>query len=140
MATVFTKILNGEIPGRFVWRDEHCFAILTINPITPGHLLVIPRQEIDHWTYLPDALRNHLFQVAQTLGKALMKAYRPVKVGLAIVGLEVFHVHLHLMPISAPEHMEFARAEKKPDPKALDEAAAKIRAALKEMGVKQVAG
>ena len=140
MATVFTKILNREIPGRFVWKDEQCFAILTINPIQPGHVLVIPRQEIDHWIDVPDALRDHLFEVAQTLAKALMKAFRPVKVGLTIVGLEVLHVHLHLMPISAPEHMEFARAERNPDPKALDAAAAKIRAALKEMGVKQAAG
>jgi histidine triad (HIT) family protein len=140
MASIFTKILNREIPGRFVWKDEQCFAILTINPIQPGHLLVIPREEIDNWVYVPDALRDHLFKVGQTLAKALMKAYRPVKVGLMIVGLEVKHVHLHLMPISAPEHVEFARADKNPDPKALDAAAAKIRAALKEMGVQQIAG
>ena len=140
MPSIFTKILKGEIPGRFVWKDEQCFAILTINPIQPGHLLVIPREEIDQWVYLSDALRDHLFKVAQTLSKALMKAYRPVKVGLMIVGLEVKHVHLHLMPISAPEHVEFKRAEKNPDPKALDAAAARVRAALKEMGVKEVVG
>jgi histidine triad (HIT) family protein len=142
MATpsVFTRILNGEIPGRFVWKDEQCFAILTINPIQPGHVLVIPKREVDRWTDLPDDLRNHLFMVGQTIAKGLHAAFKPDRVGLMIVGLEVHHVHLHLIPISAPEHMEFARADKSPDPKALDAAAAALRTALKAMGVKQVAG
>jgi histidine triad (HIT) family protein len=140
MATIFTRILNGEIPGRIVWKDEQCFALMTINPIQPGHVLVIPRQEIDHWLDVPDALRDHLFRTAQTVGRALMRAFRPLKVGLSIVGLEVLHVHLHLMPISRPEHMEFARAERNPDPKALDAAAEKLRAALREMGERNVVG
>jgi histidine triad (HIT) family protein len=139
MASVFTRILNGELPGRFIWKDERCFALMTINPIQPGHVLVIPRQEIEHWIDLPDELRDHLFRVGQTIAKGLMAAFKPVKVGLTIVGLEVNHVHLHLIPISSIAHMDFARAEKSPDQKALDAAAAKLRSALKAMGVEQVA-
>jgi len=138
MPTLFTRILNGEIPGRIVWKDERCFALMTINPIQPGHVLVIPREEIDHWLDLPDGLRDHLFKTAQVIGKALMQAFRPVKIGMSIVGLEVLHVHLHLMPISGPEHMEFSRAQKNPDPKALDAAAEKLRAALRAMGRREV--
>jgi len=140
MATLFTKILAGEIPGRFVWKDEKCFSILTINPIQPGHCLVIPRAEHDHWLDVPADLSRHLFDVAQVIGKAQMQAFQPVKVGLSIVGLEVRHVHLHLIPIREPKHMEFANAEKSPSAAALDDAAAKLRAALKAMGRREIAG
>ncbi len=140
MPSVFTKILDGAIPGRFLWKDEHCFSILTVNPIQPGHCLVIPRTELDHWLDVPAELARHLFDVAQTIGKAQMQAFQPVKVGLSIVGLEVRHVHLHLIPIREARHMDFANAEKSPAPAALDDAAAKLRAALRAMGCKQVAG
>ncbi|MBM4014264.1 MAG: HIT family protein [Planctomycetes bacterium] len=140
MPTLFTRILDGAIPGRFVWKDERCFSILTINPIQPGHCLVIPRQEIDHWLDVPVDLSRHLFDVAQVIGKAQMAAFRPEKVGLTIVGLEVRHVHLHLIPIREPKHMEFANADKNPSPAALDDAAARLRAALKALGRREVAG
>ncbi len=140
MATLFTKILEGAIPGRFVWKDEKCFSILTINPIQPGHCLVIPRQEIDHWLDVPADLSRHLFDVARTIGKAQMAAFQPEKVGLTILGLEVRHVHLHLIPIREPKHMEFAHADKNPSAAALDEAAVKLRAALRAQGARHVAG
>jgi len=133
MASIFTRILKGEIPGRFVWKDEHCFAILTINPIRPGHTLVISREEIDHWLDVPPELSRHLFDVAQTIGKAQMRAFSPAKVGLSIVGLEVRHVHLHVIPIGDASHVDFKNAEKNPDPKALDAAAERLRTALKGM-------
>jgi histidine triad (HIT) family protein len=139
MPSLFTRILDGELPGRFVWKDEVCFAILTVNPIRPGHVLVIPRQEIDDWLDLPDAGRDHLMATAQVIGRAVKSVFQSVKVGVAIVGLEVRHVHLHLIPISAPEHMEFARADKSPDPAALDDAAERLRAALTSMGFTQAA-
>jgi histidine triad (HIT) family protein len=140
MATLFTKILAGEIPGRFVWKDEQCFSILTINPIQPGHCLVIPRQELDHWLDVPPDLSRHLFDVAQVIGKAQQAAFAPVKVGLTIVGLEVRHVHLHLIPIRAAKHMDFANAEPSPSAASLEDAALKLRAALRAMGRKEVAG
>ena len=71
MPSLFTRILDGELPGRFVWKDEVCFAILTVNPIRPGHVLVIPRQEIDDWLDLPDEGRDHLMATAQVFGRAV---------------------------------------------------------------------
>ena len=140
MASVFTRILDGAIPGRFVWKDEHCFAILTINPIRPGHAMVIPRREIDHWLDVPPDLSHRLLDVAQTIGRAQMQAFRPERVGLTIVGLEVRHVHLHVIPIDSIADMDFARADRSPDPRALDDAAARLRAALRELGARHVAG
>jgi len=139
MPSVFTKIIAGELPGRFVWKDDRAVAILTIAPIVPGHTLVIPRQEVDHWLDLEADLRDHLFGVAQSVGRALQRAFNPTKVGMMIAGLEVPHVHLHLVPIRQLTDMDFARQDKNPDPAALDRAAEQIRTALTELGYTQVA-
>ena len=71
MATVFTKIIRGELPGRFVWRDDRCVAFLSINPLRPGHTLVVPIEEVDHWLDLAPASMQHLVSVSQTIGKAI---------------------------------------------------------------------
>ncbi|PMR76426.1 HIT family protein [Billgrantia endophytica] len=129
MASIFTRIIQGEIPGHFVWEDEQCVAIMTLNPMRPGHLLVIPRQEIDHWDDLPPGLAAHLMSVSQTLAKALKQAFPCERVAMMIVGLEVPHVHLHLAPIDAMEDIRLeglAQAE----PGQLAEAAERIRAVL----------
>ena len=134
MATLFTRILSGELPGRFVWKDDACFAILTINPLRPGHVLVIPRREVDHWIDLePDELAR-LTGVARTIGRAIQATWHPEKVGLMIVGLEVRHVHLHVSPIWKMADLDFARADPNPSPAALDDAAARLREALRRMG------
>jgi len=99
MSSLFTKIIQGELPGHFVWRDERCVAFLSIAPLRPGHTLVVPVQEVDHWLDVEPALNAHLFAVAQKVGQAIQSAFEPVKVGLMIAGLEVHHVHLHLVPI-----------------------------------------
>ena len=140
MPTLFTRILRGELPARFVWKDELCAAFLSINPLRPGHVLVVPFEEVDHWLDLPGPLRDHLFAVGQALGRALQEEFQPEKVGLVIVGLEVRHVHLHVMPIWGIDDIDFARAEKNPSPASLDEAAARVRAALKRQGCAHVAG
>jgi histidine triad (HIT) family protein len=134
MATVFTRIIDGELPGRFVWRDEHCVAFLSINPLAPGHTLVVPRVEVDHWIDVPGALMAHLTDVSQTISRALQDAFDPVKVALLIVGEEVPHTHLHLVPFHRLSQLNFASAERDPDPAALDDAAERIRAALREAG------
>ncbi len=140
MPTLFTRILRGELPGRFVWRDARCAAFLSINPLRPGHVLVVPFEEVDHWLDLPGPLRDHLFAVAQAIGRTLQDEFRPQKVGLTIVGLEVRHVHLHVVPIDSIADMDFARADKSPAPAALDEVAARIRRALRRNGHGEVAG
>ena len=99
--SVFTQIIQGDLPGHFVFEDELCVVILTIQPATVGHLLVIPREEIDHWDDLPDMLASHLICVAKKMAKALKVAYPSQRVGLMIAGLEVPHTHIHVMPINA---------------------------------------
>ncbi len=138
MATVFTRILNGELPARFVWKDPLAVAFLTIQPIRPGHLLVVPRQEIDHWIDLPPELNAHIFGVARTIGQALQQAFQPQKVGLMIAGLEVRHVHLHLLPIESIGDLNFAKADPNATAASLDAAAEKTRAALRALGCAQV--
>lgn len=134
MASIFTRIIEGELPGRFVWRDDQAVAFLTIEPLKPGHTLVVPRQEVDHWLDLDPELAAHLMRVAHGVGRGIQRAFRPTKVGLVILGLEVPHVHVHVSPIDGMRDLDFARAERKPDPAAMDGAAERLRSALRELG------
>lgn len=139
MATLFTRIIEGELPARFVYKDERCVAFMTINPIRAGHVLVVPKVEVEHWLDLDPDLMTHLTQVSRSIGNAIQKAYDPSKVGLMLAGLEVPHVHIHVLPIDRLEDMSFEYAEKDPDPAELDAAAETIRAALEDLGVSGVA-
>lgn len=134
MATVFTMIINGDLPGRFVWKDDRCVAFLSINPLAPGHTLVVPRQEIEHWLDLDGDLLAHLTEVSQVIGEGLQRGFHPVKVGMMIAGLEVPHVHLHLVPIRTVHDLDFSNADPSPDPAVLDAAADTIRGELTAMG------
>ncbi|HMG41119.1 MAG TPA: HIT family protein [Acidimicrobiales bacterium] len=134
MPTLFTRIIDGEIPGRFVWKDEAAVGFLTIAPITPGHVLVVPREEVDHWLDLSPDLAAHLMQVAQVVGQAQMAAFSPKRVGLIVAGLEVPHCHLHLVPIDSEADLSFAKADHSPAPEALDDAAARLRESLRTAG------
>ena len=139
MPTLFTRIINGEIPGRFVWKDERCVAFLTINPLRPGYTLVVSRAEVDHWLDLDPDLAAHLMRVAQIIGKAQQQAFKPVKVGLMIAGLEVPHVHLHVVPISGLGDLNFANQDLHAKPDDLDRAAAALRTSLRALGHREVA-
>ncbi len=134
MATIFTKIIDGEIPGTFVWRDDRCVAFLSINPLRPGHTLVVPRQEVDLWTDCPSDLRDHLFDVSQTIARAIQQVFSPNRVGLMIAGLEVPHLHIHLVPIDGVHDLDFANAAISVDREELDESASSIRSALASEG------
>lgn len=139
MPSVFTMIINGDLPGRFVWKDERCVAFLTINPLRPGHTLVVPREEVDHWLDLDADLLAYLTSVSQSIGKAIQRGFDPRKVGVIIAGLEVPHVHLHLVPIQDEiRDLDFKNAEQNPNPADLDRAAETIRASLRELGFSQV--
>ncbi|MFV0442802.1 MAG: HIT family protein [Planctomycetaceae bacterium] len=130
MPSLFTRIIQGEIPGRFVYRDDRCVAFLTIAPLKPGHTLVVPVQEVDHWIDMPADLSAHVFSVGQKVATAIQRIWNPEKVGLMIAGLEVRHVHLHLTPIWAIGDMNFANQQQNPDPAVMDEAMHKLRAEL----------
>ncbi|CAG0997339.1 bis(5'-adenosyl)-triphosphatase [Myxococcaceae bacterium] len=134
MPSIFTRIIRGELPARFVWKDDRAVAFLTVNPLRPGHTLVVPREEVDHWLDLDPALASHLMLVSQTLGRAIQAGFAPVKVGLIVAGLEVPHVHLHLVPVHGLGDFDFSKAERNPDPAGMDRAAATIRSELRRMG------
>lgn len=130
MSTLFTKIIDGDLPGRFVYRDDVCVAFLTIAPICPGHTLVVPRLEVDHWVDLPDEVAGHLAIVARKIGAAQMSAFQAERISLIIAGLEVPHTHLHVLPITSEADIDFGKADSSVDPAELDRAADALRAAL----------
>ncbi len=134
MPTVFTRIIQGELPGRFVWKDDEVVAFLSINPLRDGHTLVVPRQEIDHWLDAPPELLDRMTRVEQAVGRALMQAFRPTRIGLMIAGLEVPHLHVHVVPIDGVHDLDFANAEQDPDEERLDRIAERIREALRDLG------
>ena len=131
MPSIFSRIIAGELPGRFVWKDDQAVAFLSIAPMMPGHTLVVPRDEVDHWVDLDPALAAHLFTVAQQIGKAQNEEWHPARVGVLIVGEEVPHAHIHVVPINTPNELSFAHVDANADPAALDDAANRIRARLR---------
>lgn len=140
MPTIFSKIIDGEIPGTFVWRDEHCVAFMSINPLRPGHVLVVPRDEVDHWIDCPPDLRDHLLGVSQTIGTALHEIHGSEKIGLMIAGLEVPHLHIHLVPIDGVGDLDFANAATSVDRDELEAEAAALRDRLTAYGASGVSG
>lgn len=130
MASVFTSIIAGELPAHFVWQDDSCVAFLAREPLRPGHTLVVPRAEVDHWIDLDDESLATLMRVARIIARAQQAVYRPTKVGVLIAGLEVAHVHIHVSPIDGMHDMDFAHAGPYPGDERLAAEAARIRAAL----------
>ena len=130
MASIFTRIIQGEIPGRIIWSDEQCFAMLDIRPLHPGHCLVIPRVEIDHWIDLDPALAAHLMRVAHIIGTAQKSVVPCERIGLLVAGFEVPHTHLHVIPLQGMQNLDFRNADTSPRSDRLDEMADRLRAAL----------
>ena len=126
-------IINGELPGRFVWKDERCVAFLSINPMAAGHTLVVPRDEVDHWIDLEPDLMQHIMEVSRKIGVALNIGFKPAKVGMMIAGLEVPHAHIHLVPMAGMHDLDADSADLAPNPDDLDAAADRIRAALRAL-------
>lgn len=139
MATIFTQIIQGGVPARFVWKDELCVAFLSRNPIRSGHVLVVPREEVDHWLDLDDDMSAHLMNVSRSIGRAIQNGFQPTRVGFMIAGLDVPHLHLHLLPIDGIEDLNFENAAQDPEPAELDRAADTIRHELTELGYEEVA-
>ena len=125
--TLFTRIIDGELPGRFVWRDDRAVAFLTIAPIRTGHTLVVPVEPHDHWLDVPADTWNHVNDIARRVGQAQLAAFDAERVGLIVAGLEVPHCHLHVLPITSERDLDFAQADAAVDPESLDAAAEAIR-------------
>ncbi|MDI3313619.1 MAG: HIT family protein [Mycobacterium sp.] len=140
MATVFTRIINRELPARFVYEDDEVVAFLTIEPMTQGHTLVVPRAEIDHWQDVDSATFGRIMAVAQLIGKAVCRAFHTARAGVIIAGLEVPHLHIHVFPARNLADFGFAHVDRNPSPQSLDEAQAKIKAALAELTSTQLSG
>lgn len=133
MATIFTKIINREIPGRFVHEDDDIVAFLTIAPMTQGHTLVVPRAEIDNWQEVEPTVFARVMEVSQLIGKAVCKAFDTERSGVIIAGLEVPHLHVHVFPARNLSDFGFANVDNNPSPESLDEAQAKIKDALAQL-------
>lgn len=132
MSSVFTKIINGELPGRFVYCDDTVAAFLTIEPLAYGHTLVVPIEEVDKWTDLDATTWAHLNEVAQEVGNAIKDAFDAPRTGYIIAGFDVPHTHIHLFPTSRMSDYDFrnAMAMDATDPEKMDQAAEAIRAKL----------
>lgn len=134
MATVFSRIIAGELPARFVWSDEHAVAFLSINPVGPGHSLVVSRLEVDQWTDAAPALLTHLTTVAHAVGRAITAVWAPPRVGLMVAGFEVPHLHMHVFPAADMTPFAFGNAAATVDPAEQDRHAEALRAALRAGG------
>lgn len=138
MATIFTMIIEGKLPARFVWKDDSCVVFLSIRPLRPGHALVVPRREVDHWLDLDVGLLAHLAETAQAVGKAQMAGFKPERIGVMLAGLEVPHCHLHVVPIRGLHDLDFGNQDPDPDAAMMDDAAETIRRELRNLGYTQV--
>ncbi|MBB6547127.1 HIT family protein [Nonomuraea rubra] len=134
MASVFSQIINGELPGRFVWKDVDVVCFLSIAPLRPGHTLVVPRREFDSWTELPAELLGRVMSVAQVIGQGVERAWSAPRSGLAIAGFEVPHCHVHVSPTWSMDDLDFTKVKPVNDPVELDDAAEQLRTALRELG------
>ena len=126
MSSVFTKIINGDIPSYKVFEDEKHYAFLDINPLSKGHTLVVPKREVDYIFDLEDAEYQQLHLFAKKVATALKKATDCNRVGVAVIGLEVPHAHIHLIPIESESDMDFRKARVKLSSEEFKEIASKI--------------
>lgn len=132
MSTVFSKVINGELPGRFVYRSPDVVAFLSIEPLAYGHVLVVPVDEVDKWTDIAPELWARLNAVAFEVGNAVIEAFDAPRAGNVIAGFEVPHAHIHVFPAHSMDDFNFANVipADQTDDAQMDDAANKLRAAL----------
>ena len=135
MGSVFTRIMDGDLPGHFVWKDATATAFLSINPIETGHTLVVPRLEVDHWLDVPDAIWTHCADVSRLIGRALQDRFNPPRVAMMIAGFDVAHTHIHLIPAYQQSRLSFAHAAPSADASVLAATAREIRDTLTTLGL-----
>lgn len=127
MASIFTRIIKGELPCHKIAENEHCIAFLDIFPLKKGHTLVVPKKEIDLIFDLPDKEYSELWMFAKDIAKKIKKAVPCQRVGIAVVGMEVPHAHIHLIPLDNIDDINFSRPKLKLTPEELEEIAQKIK-------------
>lgn len=134
VTTLFTRIINGELPGRFIWRDETAVAFLTIEPRAPGHTLVVPRAEVDRWLDVGEPTMIHLMAIAHRIGEAQREEWNSDRAGIMIEGYMVPHLHIHVWPSWSPFEFHPTGIDRAPEAAALDIAAVRLRARLRANG------
>jgi len=127
MASIFTKIINGEIPSYKIAEDDKYYAFLDINPLAKGHTLVIPKQETDYIFDIEDEILAGLHLFSKKIAKAIDKSFDCKRVGVTVIGLEVAHAHIHLIPINGINDMYFGRPKLSLSNEEFEEIADKIR-------------
>ncbi|MFC3414875.1 HIT family protein [Algoriphagus hitonicola] len=127
MASIFTKIINREIPGHIVAEDDDFIAFLDIMPLVKGHVLVVPKKEVDYIFDLEPELLSGLHLFAQKVAKAMDKTINCTRIGVAVIGLEVPHVHVHLVPLRTMDDINFTRQKLKLSQEELSEIAEQIK-------------
>lgn len=127
MSTIFTKIISGEIPCHKIAEDENYLAFLDISPLAIGHTLVIPKKEIDYIFNIDDQMLAGLHVFSKKVAKAVEKAIPCKRIGVAVIGLEVPHAHVHLIPLQTVQDINFSRPKMVVTKEVLEETAAKIR-------------
>lgn len=130
MPSIFTRIINGEIPSYKVAENQHCFAFLDINPLAEGHVLVVPKQEVDYLFDLDEATYTALMRFCKQLAPAISQAVPCLRVGMAVAGLEVPHAHVHLIPLNSMQDIDFGKPKLQLSPQALA-VAERIRSFMK---------
>ena len=134
MASIFSRIISGEIPGRLVWNDPISVVMVDIRPLHQGHCLVIPKVEVDRWTDLDVQTATHLMTVAHAVGAAQKDEFPCERIGLLIAGYEVPHTHVHVFPTDSMADFDFRNADPSVDAAELDRVAERLRSALVARG------
>ena len=130
MPSIFTRIINREIPGHIVAEDDNFIAFLDINPLVMGHTLVVPKQEVDYIYDLDDETFTGLNLFSKKVAGAIEEVVDCERIGIAVIGLEVPHTHVHLIPLRSMDDINFSRPKLNPTQEELAEVAAKINAAF----------
>lgn len=124
--TIFSRIISGELPSYKIAENEKFFAFLDINPLVEGHTLVIPKQEIDKFFDMPDSLLTEILVFAKPIAAAIEKAFPCNRCAISVVGIEVPHAHMHMVPLNGPDDLNFTRKKLTPSPEQLKAAQEKI--------------
>jgi histidine triad (HIT) family protein len=125
--SIFTKIINSQVPCHKVYEDKLTFAFMDINPVQPGHVLVVPKAQIDHFDDLDDASYKTVWDTVKKIAKAQKKVFQTKRIGLQVVGLDVPHAHVHLIPFNTVEEYRFVPPNQEPNHDELARNAQKIK-------------
>jgi histidine triad (HIT) family protein len=131
MASIFTRIINGEIPAHIIAESEECIAFLDIFPLAKGHTLVVPKKEVDYIFDIEDVLLAEMMTFSKRVAKAIELSVTCQRIGIAVIGLEVPHAHIHLIPLQSVEDINFSRPKLKLSEEEMKSIAEKIKSNLR---------